>query len=85
MIDRVGSWNDRLRFFWQSWCSCSRGALPVETPLPEYVECASAAPVFTGNTSAPVITLNGPRVFSQPLGTAYADQGATASDPRAIA
>jgi hypothetical protein len=53
-----------------------------QTPLPEFVECTSSAPVFSGNVNAPVITLNGPRVISQPLGTVYADQGATASDAK---
>ncbi len=39
-------------------------------------------PVDSGNPNEPVITLIGPRVVSQPLGTAYVDAGATASDPR---
>jgi len=38
-------------------------------------------PVDTGNPNEPAITLNGPRVVSQPLGSVYADAGATASDP----
>jgi pimeloyl-ACP methyl ester carboxylesterase len=58
------------------------GSSTTQTPLPEYVECTSTTPVFTGNANGPVITLNGPRVISQPLGTAYTDQGATASDPK---
>jgi predicted esterase len=47
-----------------------------------YQECTSTAPVFPGNPAEPVITLNGPRVVSQPLGTPYTDQGATAIDPK---
>jgi predicted esterase len=58
------------------------GNSSTQTPLPEYVECTSTAPVFSGNAKAPVITLNGPRVISQPLGTAYVDQGASASDSK---
>ncbi|MGB7762383.1 MAG: immunoglobulin-like domain-containing protein, partial [Bryobacteraceae bacterium] len=38
-------------------------------------------PVDAGNPNEPVITLIGPRVISQPLGSAYVDAGATASDP----
>ncbi len=38
-------------------------------------------PVDSGDPNKPVITLIGPRVISQQLGTAYADAGATATDP----
>ena len=48
---------------------------------PQYVACASTTPVDAGNLNEPVITLLGPRVVNQPVGTAYADPGATASDP----
>ncbi len=41
----------------------------------------STTPVDAGNPNEPVITLIGPRVISQPLGRAYVDSGATASDP----
>jgi len=44
-----------------------------------HLDCA---PSFPAIANAPVITLDGPRVVSQPLGTAYIDQGATASDPK---
>ncbi len=39
------------------------------------------APVDSGDPNKPVITLTGPRVVSQPVGFAYTDAGATASDP----
>ena len=58
------------------------GSSSSQTPRSEYVECTSTEPVFSGNANAPVITLNGPRVLSQPLGVAYTDQGATASDSK---
>ena len=57
-------------------------APPPPTPLdPQYVACISTVPVDAGNPNQPVITLIGPRVISQPLGTPYVDAGATASDP----
>jgi predicted esterase len=48
---------------------------------PQYVACISTTPVDAGNSNQPVITLTGPRVISQPVGTTYVDAGATASDP----
>ena len=54
---------------------------PTPTPLPQYEACNSAVPVDSGDANKPVITLIGPRVISQPLGTAYVDAGATATDP----
>jgi len=54
---------------------------PTPTPLPQYDACVSTAPVDSGDPNKPVITLNGPRVVSQALGGAYADAGATATDP----
>ncbi|MBZ5688794.1 MAG: DUF5011 domain-containing protein [Acidobacteriia bacterium] len=47
----------------------------------QYLDCVSTTPVDAGNPNQPVIGLIGPRVISQPMGTAYVDQGATASDP----
>jgi len=55
---------------------------PHRDPLPEYLECVSTAPVNQGNAGQPVITLVGPSVVNQPVGTSYTDQGATASDPK---
>jgi len=40
----------------------------------------STSPLDVGNPNEPVITLKGPRVVSQPLGTPYTDAGATAQD-----
>jgi predicted peptidase len=40
----------------------------------------STTPIDPGNPSEPVITLKGPRVVSQLLGTPYTDAGATAND-----
>jgi hypothetical protein len=55
---------------------------PPPVPLdPQYVACISTVPVNAGNPNEPVIALIGPRVISQPLGSVYADAGATASDP----
>ncbi len=54
---------------------------PTPTPLPGYEACLSTVPVDAGNPNEPVITLIGPRAVSQPLGAAYVDAGATASDP----
>ena len=55
---------------------------PPPAPLdPQYVACMSLTPVDAGNPNQPVITPIGPRVISQPLGKAYVDAGATASDP----
>ena len=51
------------------------------TRNPQYAECVSTTPVDAGNRNQPVITLSGPRVVNQPLGTIYVDQGATAIDP----
>ena len=48
---------------------------------PQYVACMSLTPVDASNPNEPLITLIGPRVISQPLGKAYVDAGATASDP----
>ena len=58
--------------------------LPAPPPapvLPQYTACISTTPVDAGNPNEPVITLIGPRVISQPLGSVYVDAGATASDP----
>ena len=94
MIDRVRVIERPIEFFLAGWilllAGCGSGGnsttgggnSSTQTPLPEYVECTSTEPVFSGNANAPVITLNGPRVISQPLGTAYIDQGATATDPK---
>jgi len=94
MIDRVRAIERPNTFFLAGWilflAGCGAGGnantgsgnSSTQTPLPEYLECTSTAPVFSGNANAPVITLDGPRVVSQPLGTAYVDQGATASDPK---
>jgi hypothetical protein len=38
-------------------------------------------PVDAGDPNEPAITLIGPRVVSQPVGSVYADAGATANDP----
>ena len=55
---------------------------PPPVPLdPQYVACMSLTPVDAGSPNEPVITPIGPRVVSQPLGKAYVDAGATASDP----
>ena len=54
---------------------------PPPTPDPQYEACISTSPVDVGNPNEPVITLLGPRVVNQPLGTNYVDTGATASDP----
>lgn len=65
--------------------SCGGGASPPSQPPvqnPQYQECISTSPVNAGNSNQPVITLVGPRVIAQPLGTTYVDLGATASDPR---
>jgi predicted peptidase len=40
----------------------------------------STSPIDVGNPNEPVITLKGPSVVSQPLGTPYTDAGATAQD-----
>jgi predicted peptidase len=40
----------------------------------------STSPIDAGNPNEPVITLKGPRVVNQQLGTPYADAGATAQD-----
>lgn len=64
--------------------SCGSSQAPPTQPRPkdpQYLECVSTTPVKSGDPSQPVITLLGPRVVSQPTGTAYVDQGATASDP----
>ncbi|HEY1206303.1 MAG: immunoglobulin-like domain-containing protein [Bryobacteraceae bacterium] len=61
--------------------SSSYSPPPSPTPLPQYEACISTVPVDAANPNEPVITLTGPRVISQPLGAAYADAGATASDP----
>ena len=63
------------------------GTLPTTPPppapqLPQFLACMSLTPVDAGNPNEPVITLTGPRVTSQPLGKAYIDAGATASDAR---
>lgn len=55
---------------------------PPREPLPLYTECMSTEPVNSGNPDQPVISLIGPRVLNQPVGTAYADVGATAEDPK---
>jgi predicted peptidase len=54
---------------------------PPVTALPDYLACMSTTPVDQGSPDEPVITLNGPRVLSLPLGSAYTDAGATATDP----
>jgi len=54
---------------------------PPPTPDPQYTACTSTTPVDSGNPNKPVITLTGPRVVSQALGTPYVDPGATAADP----
>ena len=54
---------------------------PPPTPDPQYTTCVSTTPVDSGNPNKPVITLTGPRVVSQALGTPYVDPGATAADP----
>ena len=54
---------------------------PPPAQNPQYAECVSTTPVDAGNPNQPVITLTGPRVVDQPLGTGYVDQGATADDP----
>jgi len=94
MIDRVRVIERPIAFFLAGWilllAGCGSGGnsttgggnSSTQTPLPEYVECTSTEPVFSGNANAPVIALNGPRVISQPLGTEYIDQGATATDPK---
>jgi pimeloyl-ACP methyl ester carboxylesterase len=46
-----------------------------------YEACISTVPVDAGDQNEPVITLIGSRVVSQPLGVAYVDAGATATDP----
>jgi predicted esterase len=51
-------------------------------PLAEYQECVSTVPVDSADPDQPVLTLIGPRVIDHARGTAYADQGATARDPR---
>ncbi|MGD0046949.1 MAG: immunoglobulin-like domain-containing protein [Bryobacteraceae bacterium] len=57
-------------------------APPPPAPLdPQYVACISTTPIDAGNPNEPVITLIGPRVTSQPLGSVYVDAGATANDP----
>ena len=63
------------------------GTLPTTPPppapqLPQFLACMSLTPVDAGNPNEPVITLTGPRVTSQPLGKAYIDAGATASNAR---
>jgi predicted peptidase len=40
----------------------------------------STTPIDAGNPKEPVITLEGPRVISQPVGQTYTDAGATAQD-----
>jgi predicted esterase len=54
---------------------------PQGTPLPLYSACTSTEPVDSGDPNEPVITLRGPRVVNQPLGSVYLDAGATAQDP----
>src|ERR1039457_975161 len=67
-----------------SGCPEDSGLPPTPAPVPldpQYVSCISTVPVDAGNSNEPVITLIGPRVVSQALGSVYADAGATASDP----
>ena len=59
----------------------SASSPPPPSPDPQYTECVSTVPVDPGSPNEPVITLAGPRVINQTLGTGYVDQGATASDP----
>ncbi len=58
------------------------GPPPAPPPNPDCIACESTIPVDAGNPNQPVVTLAGPRVVNQPLGTPYTDAGATAADPR---
>ena len=46
----------------------------------QYLKCVSTTPVNAGNPNQPTITLLGPRIISHPIGSSYADQGASAVD-----
>jgi len=58
----------------------SQSAMPADDPL--FDECVSTVPVNYGYPGQPVIKLLGANVVNQPLGAAYADAGATASDSK---
>lgn len=62
---------------------CGGGASsPPQPPQnAQYLDCVSTTSVNAGNPNQPVISLIGPRVINQPIGTAYVERGATASDP----
>jgi len=52
------------------------------TPLAEYERCMSTDRIIYNASAGPVISLVGPRVINQPLGSTYSDPGATATDPK---
>jgi predicted esterase len=52
------------------------------TPLDDYVKCTSSVPVDPGIQNGPKISIRGPSVIDQLLGSPYTDQGATARDPK---
>ena len=54
---------------------------PPRDPLAAYVECMATPPISSDNPNQPAIALLGSRVVNQPIGNAYVDPGATASDP----
>ena len=58
----------------------SQPATPADDPL--FDECVSTVPVDAGNPNQPVISLTGPSVVNQPVGTPYVDAGATATAPK---
>ena len=58
------------------------GTSSTAAPLDDYVACTSTAPVDPVIPNEPVITLLGPRVINQTLGSPYTDAGATASDAK---
>ena len=68
-------------------CGCGQGngggpnPSPVRADLPAYDSCIVNTPMDPGYPGEPVITVNGRTVVNQPLGTPYADAGATANDP----
>lgn len=55
------------------------GAPPPQSPLPECVADPKAPNI---DPQKPIITLNGPNVVSQPVGSPYVEAGATATDPQ---